>query len=278
MARSWRFYSREELAGALVYDSEGLLCGEVADLTLTEEQAFLDVQIRKCVGEVSVNTERLSRELQSRGLQVDGLTLAELVSLARGLGLDVPQLRVERDLTLLKMRIPVEDIQWIDHKTLQPRGEIKVILLKTPREAEFRGWKPGQFPKVPRRDEVKGKLVLSLSSGIVGLVEDVVVGAGELGLRVYRASGARELRWLAFINALKKANRWEIADALSREIDPYSSPRLTGEDVERALELARSIGGGDVEELASRYITESRDVLDIAWRTVRRLGDAVITE
>ncbi len=278
MSRGWRFYSRDELLGALVYDSEGLLCGEVAELTLTEERALLDVQVRKRVGEVAVDVERLSRELAGRGLQVEGLTLAELVSLARGLGLDVPQARVERELALLKLRVPVEEVLWIDRKVLHPRGEVKVVLLRTPREAEFRGWKPRPPPKVPRREDVRGKLVLSLSSGIVGVVDDVVVGAGELGLRVYRAAGARELRWLAFINALRKSGRGELAERLAREIDPYAAPRLAGEDAERALELVRALGGGEAERLLSGYLAESRDVVDIAWGSVSRLGDAVVVE
>lgn len=277
-AKRWRFYSEDEIKGALVYDSEGLFYGEAAGLTLLRTGAFLDVYLKRRMNETVVDVERLAEALAKKGLSVEGSTLSELIVLARETGVEIPLTKASRDISILKARVPVEEVLWIDHKSLQSHGEVVVVLLSTMREAIFRGIKPQPPPKYPDRGEVKGKLMLSLSSGIVGVVGDVVIGAGELGLRIYRATAAKELKWLAFINALKKARLEKIAERLAGEIDPYANPRLSGDEAARALELARKLGGSDVESLLQNYLSESRDVLDVPWSSVVRLGDAVVVK
>jgi len=269
-----RFYSEEEVRGALVYDCEGLLYGEVGGLALLDSGAFIDVYLRRRVGEPAVDVERLAGELGRRGLSVEGRGLAELVALARELGVEVPYRTLDRDLSFLKARVPVEEVLWVDCS----RPELKVVLLATPREAEFRGWRPRPPPRIPRRGDVEGRPVLSLSGGVLGFAEGVVVGPGEVGVRVRRSAGGREVGWLAFISALRRNGKGKLAERLAGEIDPYANPRLTGEAAERAVRLVRELGSSEDVELLMKHVSEPRDVVDVPWSSVVRLGDAVIVE
>ncbi len=273
-----KFYAEEELRGAKVYDCEGLLYGEAGGLVFLEDGAFIEVYVRRRIGDVAVDAERLSSDLARLGLQTGNATLEELVSLGRELGVDIPSRVVDREVSLLKARVPVEEILWFDSRNVAPFGELKVLLLATPREAEFRGWRPRPPAKWPKREEVRGKMVLSVSNGIVGVVEGVVVGIGGIGLRVARSGGDREVKWLAFTTALRRRGQDGLAERLAGEIDPYSNPRLKGADAERAARLVEELGSEEALELLAKHTVESKDVVDIPWSSVLRVGDAVITE
>ncbi|MEM2371208.1 MAG: hypothetical protein QW291_01565 [Thermofilaceae archaeon] len=273
-----RFYTEDELRGAKVYDCEGLLYGEAGGLTLLEEGVFIEVYLKRKIGEITVDRDKLFSNLMALGVYPENLTLVELVSLSRGLGLDIPSRTADAEISLLKARVPVEEVLWLDSRNVAPFGELKIIFLATPREAEFRGWRPKPPSKWPRKEDVKGKLVLSISNGIVGAVEEMVIGIGGVGLRVTRSSGGKEVKWLAFVTTLRRKGQDRLADRLTGEIDPYSNPRLTGGEAEKAFKLVKELGAEEDVELLAKHTVESKDTIDVPWSSVVRIGDAVVIE
>lgn len=273
-----RFYTEDELRGAKVYDCEGLLYGEVGGLALLEEGAFIEVHLKRKIGELTVDRDKLVSNLAALGVHAENLTLAELVSLSRGLGVDIPSRVADTEISFLKARVSVEEVLWLDSRNVAPFGELKILFLATPREAEFRGWRPKPPSKWPRKEDVKGKLMLSVSKGIIGSVEEVVIGIGGIGLRVARSSGVSEVRWLAFVTALRRKGQGGLADRLTEEIDPYGNPRLTGAEAEKAFKLVEELGSRENLELLAKHTVESKDTIDVPWSSVVRIGDAVVTE
>jgi len=267
------FYSQREIRGARIYDSEGLYYGDAGSLILREEGAYIEVFLTRSVGESVIDAEALYGELARRGLSTSGLTLEAAVEVARSEGIEIPRRRAEREVSLLKAYCPVSEIAWVDASI----PEFRVILLRTPREASFRGQPPLEPPAFPRPGEVDGKPVLSVSNGFLGFASEIVVGPGELGVRVARGGGSVELKWMQFIHGLKRRGASREADVLAGEIDPYANPRLSGALVERAREaVARVLGPAGVRELESYLEVSRSEYVDVPWSSVRKLGDALV--
>ena len=281
-----RFYTEGELKGALIYDSEGLYYGEAGRLILKDEQAYLEVYIRRKVGEVVVDDEALKRKLAAKGVAAPpDAVLEELIVLAREGGLEVPRKIVEKTVSLKKAMLPCEEIRWIDVKELRAEpyfGKTAVIFLKTPREARYRGQHASPPPKVPKPELVRGRLVLSETKGILGVAWEVAVGFGELGLRVYRIKGAeKKILWLAFITHLRKEGMADLAAELSEEIDPYRSSRLDLGMKDKIVAKLSELGAIDAVRLLDNFVEEGEEeslYVDVPWRKARKLGDAIIVE
>ena len=281
-----KFYSPQELRGALVYDSEGLLHGEIDGVEFSDN-VYLVVVIRRKVGELVVDEPGLKAALESRGkLLSDEMTLEELVALAKEAGVKVPRIVAGKELVLTKSKIPVGEVRWIDSKHVDVpglSGEVRVVLLRTPREANYRGSAGMERPPSPQPEELEGKLLLSLSRGILGVIGEVTVGFGAPGLRAFlKRSRDREVLWISYLRALRRLGLTSLVDRLYEYADPYKFPRLPGEKLREVREILRE---ANAPEEAYRLLDEhikilggERVYIDIPWPSVIKVGDAVICE
>lgn len=234
-----KFYDPEELLGALVVDSAGLVYGVVGGYRLAPEGVVLEAYVS-----LGVDADALRRALRERGVEPGGEGVEALVLAARRLGLEIPRVG-GREVRVLKGLVRPGEISLIDVKVLEnpstgAEERVGVVLLGSQREAEFRGLR---FSGGPVVDEgVVGKLCVSASNGVLGYVYGFVVGAGESGLRACRRRGRVELNWASF---LSEARRLAGEDAYYRLVgfrDPLKSPRLSGAEVEEARRLLSEMG------------------------------------
>lgn len=284
---SERFYTPEELKGALVVDSEGFIYGLVDRVFFSRDYAALDIVVKTKVGETVVDEAELRTRLVLKGYEVeDKETLEELVGLAKAAGIEVPRKVADREIKLRKAVLPISEIKWIDEKTINIGGEeerLRVVLLKKPREASYRGVRPSPKPLSPVPEDVRGKLVLSNSRGVMGVALEVTVGFGVPGIRVYtRKGGEKEISWISFITNLKRMGLGELADRMQEIADPYKTSRLPysrmGEIKERLKEL--NAPSRAMEILESSVVAGEKKAIyvDIPWSRVKRVSDAIIVD
>ncbi len=278
-----RFYSMEELRGALVVDSEALVYGVLGGARFTSDGVFLEVYVEYSVESAAPDYEKLASILRSRGVE-PGEALEDLVAAARSLGLEIPFKKTSRPLRLLKGLVPLGEVELIDSRQVGgPAGEGKresVVLLSTPREARYRGLRETPKPRSPVPGELLGKLVVSKTRGILGRVVEVVIGPGEPGLRA-SLTGALPgyLNWAALLRRIRR-ERPEAFEALANAIDYHREPRVGLERLEEVKAL--------IEEHAPEYLgvleeyivrEEARTgIRDVAWTSVLKVGDIVVTE
>ncbi len=282
-----RFYSLAELRGAIIVDSEGLIYGLLDDLRFLPDDVLLVAVVEASARDLVVDRDRLVEELRSRGVEVGGEdTLEYLVARAREEGLDIPVREAVRPMKLVKGFISIREVLWADKATLrkgEDLREVKVILLKTPREARFRGIRAQETLSIPKPEELKGKLVLSLSEGILGYAGDIVIGPGEPGLRAYKGMGVEGyINWLAFLSRLKKSGHRELYERLADYRDPLRNTRLDISLLGEVKRLLRELEAPPaVLGLLEQHV-DRRPVLgsyrDIPWSKVRKIRDVIIVE
>lgn len=281
-----RFYTPLELENAIVVDSVGMIYGRVGGVLFREDYSALEVYIEVKVGETIVDEEELKTRLTMKGYELNGReTLEELVSLARTAGLEVPRRSSDRELRLRKAQLMLSEIRWIDRKKLvTEEGEerITVVLLKTPREASYRGVEPEPKPRSPTLERVKGKLVLSESKGILGVAGELTVGFGVPGIRVYTSKAVeREIAWISFVTALRRSGLREIAEAMVEIADPYRNPRMPYSVVDKAREVLERMNAPEkAYRILERSIvaSEGKEIYtDVPWTAVRQVTDTIIT-
>ena len=148
--------------------------------------------------------------VDSEGLEygsVSGLEVSE-----EGVFLRVSERVVDpttgRELEHEKGLVPLSEVSAIAEG---PGGP--VVLLSTPREAEYRGVRPGP-PGPADLERAVGKLVVSADGRVLGRATSVVVGPGQPGLRV--SPSAVELAWLRFLRDLRRRERVEDGAVLRR--------------------------------------------------------------
>ncbi len=280
-----RFFSEDELRGALIVDSEGLVYGKAGYLKINASGVYIVGLVETRGRSIAVDKDRLVEMLLERGVHVSGSEELEyLVARAREEGLEVPYMEVEGSLEYVKGSIPVSEILWIDKAGLEfdgRREELTVIMLRTPREARYRGIHPQESPMLPRPEELEGKLVLSLEQGILGYAGEIVVGPGEPGIRVYRRRGSTGyINWLSLTKRLREAGYTEIYEALAEFRDPLKHSRLDLSLKQRVEEILRSM---KADETAFRMLGESivrgeeqSIYVDVAWSRVRKVREVIL--
>lgn len=283
-----RFFSAEELGGARVFDSEGLFYGLFDGYVVRGGVLFLRVVVEVSARQPVVDVDRLVEALRGRGVRVrPGEPLEVLVARARELGVDVPYRSAESRVRLLKALVPVSEVAVVDSRRLVRGSEEvveRVVVLRTPREARYRGRKPVlERPGVPPLEEVRGRLVVSLSEGILGYVEDLVIGPGEPGLRVSRSEGVSGyINWLGFLNSLKKRGLLRVYERLAEYRDPLVSPRLDLSLLPRVRELLEELGVVDkVSDLLEEFVVREPlrgSFVDVPWSRVLKVADIVLTK
>jgi hypothetical protein len=234
------------------------------------------------------STRNSEERLRKRGVSVEGSEdLDYLVALARRTGVDIPYTEDEPSVSLVKGKVSVSEVAWIDDgvfqdpETLEERKYV-VVLLKTPREARYRGLREEPYkPSTPTLESVRGKLVLSRSDGILGISGGLVVGPGELGVRAYRRYGGLGfINWIGFLNSLKKKGMESEYEELAMEWDPLINPRLPLARLREVKRRVSEISDSLAMELEAFIVRSDERALyrDIPWTRVVSVRDAIIVE
>ncbi len=264
-----RFYSEEELEGALVVDSEGLIYGRVSKISVEEDGVKLHVSVNVKAEVEEIDLEKLRYLLRDKISEEAGEE--EIVSLARSLGLEIPKKQVRMDLSHEKGIVPIEQIACI------AEGDgVRIVVLSTPREANYRGIKERK-PEYADLTGIKGKIVISLSGEVLGEATDVVISVGRPGIRVKRLSAKKTINWLRLLRDLKRERRNK-ALKLESKLDPYKNPKIP---VEEAGEVAELLREEEIDpNLLERYIEEpeGRSYVDVSWEKIKKIGDVVLVE
>ena len=278
-----RFYSLRQLTGALIIDSEALVYGVLEGLRFQGGGAYLLAVVYVEPSRAYIDVEWVRRLLESRGVSAAGIEDVEtLVKMAREHGVEVRYREAKSRVRLVKGLVPVSEVRLVDVKRVYRPGrgdeEVKVVLLSSPREARYRGHAIRHKPSAPKPDEVEGRLVVSETRGIIGYVMDVVIGPGELGLRVSVGGGGEEVNWIAFMDELRRRGLRRVYERLASHWNPYSTRRVSKALV---VELLKSLGdseSGEALRLVDKHVTGPPEgsYTDIPWSSVTKVGDVVL--
>ncbi len=281
---SRKFYSIQEIMGALIYDSEGLYYGYLCNIKID-----LSIKMYVCidfnVDDIVPDKERLVKLLRSKGLSVsEEETLEYLIYRAREEGIDIPKKKVSKSISMVKGVITIDDIQLIDDFIDYSSRERRIlILLDKPKEAMYRGIPISKKPPSITQENIKDKYVVSLSRGFLGRALEVVIGAKELGIRIKKKGNITGyISWLAFLNTLKKKGYMKLYNRLSEYIDPYTTPRIELKMLDQIMEFLRETSApGEVSDLIKKYIVveETGSMYeDIPLSNVLKIHDIIIVK
>ncbi len=280
------FFSYKEIVNAGIYDSEALYYGSVCGYELKEKP-----EIKACltfnIGERIPNVDELKKMLREKGLEVpEDITLEELVITARSEGLEIPYVEVESKISMVKGYVKLEDIVLIDTVYRPGPGynwRVAVIVLNKPREALYRGLPtPYNKPYIEYAEKTLGKVVVSLSEGILGVVEDIVFAPNNIGLRIEATNYRRgTIFWNNFLALLKTRGYSEHAELLEKNIGSHEKLdiRYYGYimdlfDKYKAPAEAYTLLNNNIEfeeEIIEKY-------RDLSWKKILRVGDIIIAE
>jgi len=196
------FFPLRSLVGALVVDSKGFRYGYLEEFD--GETMELVVRTYREVSREGVDLEKLleniRRHLSRRRLfgRIDveavvseelGLSgrprLADYLEYARLKGIEVPRELIREKVSDIKGRVSALEVENVGVTVfLDESGReriVRIILLKTPREAEYRG-AVGSLNLA----NIIGKRVIDVYGRYLGVVDDLVLGRG-LGIAVRMA-------------------------------------------------------------------------------------------
>lgn len=281
-----KFFGLDEIRDAMVVDSEGFIYGYVKDFQVVEDDVKLVVYISSKVNELVVDVEKLKSMLSTRASLRGDEPLELLVSIARRDGLDIPYKVAEKEFVWLKGFVSVSEIQLIDVKRVSVDNTdsiIKAVLLKTPREALFRGIPIQSAKPIYRVDQVLNKIVVSMSRGVLGIAKEVVVGAGEIGFRVYRVRSFKKVvNWIAFTAQVKKLGLRDAYERLVEFRDPYRFSKLDVSIAKDVEEVLKDLKEKDkVVVLLQEFVEVEPGAIefeDISSSDVVKVGDVVISK
>jgi sporulation protein YlmC with PRC-barrel domain len=280
-----KFFGLDEIKDAMVVDSEGFIYGYVKDFQVVEDDVKLAVYISSKVNELVVDVEKLKSVLSTRASLRGDEPLELLVSIARRDGLDIPYKVAEKEFVWLKGFVSVSEIQLIDVKRVSVDDTdsiIKMILLKTPREALFRGIPIQSAKPIYRVDQVLNKIVVSMSRGVLGIAKEVVVGAGEIGFRIYRVRSFKKvINWISFVAQVKKLGFRDAYEKLVEFRDPYRFSKLDISVVKNVEEILKDLKEKDkVMAILQEFIeveSGATEFEDIPFNDIVKVGDIVIS-
>ncbi len=276
---SQKFYPLDEYRDSLIVDSEGLIFGRGCG----HEYYLGGVRIKVCVEvkahRVIPDKDKLVEMLEHRGVDVPiDATLEFLVIRAREEGLDIPLIETTSDIKIVKSYIEPSEILLVDR---MPDARL-IVLLSKPKEALFRGISIQEEVPPPSPDLVEGKIVVSLSRGLVGFAQSIVLGPGEAGIRVAQAGrGEFYFAWLAYLSEVKKRGYSKIYTKLAEYVDPYKRKRLPIEALKEIEDmLLKENAPRELIELMGKYVKSegAGAFIDLPWSSIRKLRDIVIVE
>ncbi len=282
-----KFYSLDELYDALVYDSEGLFYGYVCGAEFTSSGIAIKVCIKYSREDLVPDIDRLRKILVERGVSIQvNSPLEYLVERARQEGIEIPLMKVEKELVFVKGLVDVKDIVLIDSVYVEDeRGKRRVtlVLLRTPRETLYRGASVQTIKPLPTREHLEKKLVVSISKGILGFVREVVIGPGEIGIRVSKSIGTKGyISWIGFLRELRSKGYIEYYEELANYIDPFRNARI---DISRLKEIEDKLleldSPKEIYNILRKHIViekSSESYEDIPWSHVLKVRDIIIVK
>ena len=205
----------EVLTNALVIDSEGFIYGRVEGIEVKEDDLLIKVYEEKGLEREEVDYEKLLQILfneyarRKRGFrrpkledfykevrrtlgipEKESIKTEDLIEYTKQIGLKIkiPKKSIRRVKKYVKGLVSVKEIRSIALTRLpQESGGVKdytIILLKTPRQAEYSGNFPPEKPPYLPPEKIKNMLVIRPDAKILGYADNLLIGAGIVGLRV----------------------------------------------------------------------------------------------
>ncbi len=301
-----RAYREDELMDATIVDSEGYIYGKVEKINIGENEIVIlayegKPDVKTVADFASLKADLLKGVKLSFGSKVRRVTpediLAESIRKELGLGLDerlsdehylkyaermgvsVPMVKATVERKEQKGNVSLNEIKTVKITVIgKEKGTkvIKIILLRKPKEAEFR--KIPIQTKVPYRSNeiIKDKLVLDVEGNAVGYVDSVVLFQGMPGIRVYvsKMSGQVSLSLLTrYLDESGQSN----AAALVRKhlLDPESHRyTVTTEELEDFMRQKKFSFRLPENVVGSQGAREF--VADIPWDEIQKIGDIVL--
>ncbi len=278
-----RYYPVKDLAGGHVYDLYGLYFGEICGYEYYMDRIRFRICISYSAKTTAPDIERLKEMIARRNVEVRGdEPLEYLIRIARELRVDIPYKTVDHMVRILKAYIDVDEIIQIDRYIYDGKPRI-IVLLNKPREALFRGWSREVEPKETYLSkEIIGKHVVSISNGYIGVVKDIVVGPGDMGVRVeYVKISEIYIAWLRFLNDLRRRGDLKTYNLLASIRDPLKHRRISIEEYDKLVEELKRRGVGEnIIKQIKEYIEYSSmpgGATDISYRRIMYVNDIVVT-
>jgi len=301
-----RAYREDELVDATIVDSEGYIYGKVERINIGENEIVVlayegKPDVKTVTDIVTLKSDLLKgvrmpfgskmrrmtpEDMLSESIRKDlGLSIDERLSdehymkYAERMGVSVPLVKATVERKEQKGTVSLNEIRTVRITVIgKEKGTkvIKIILLRKPKEAEFR--KIPIQTKVPYRstDVIKDKLVLDAEGNALGYVDSVVLFQGMPGIRIYvsKASGQVSLSLLArYLDEMGQSNAAALVrkHLLKPESHRYTVTTDELEDFMSEKKLSfrlpnNIIGGQDVKEF----------VADFPWDEIQKIGDIVL--
>jgi len=301
-----RAYREDELLDAAIIDSEGYVYGKVEKINIGENEivmlAYEGKPDVKTVADLASLKEDLLKGVRTtfgsklRRVTPDdtlnenvrkelGLKLEEAVNdehflkYAERMGVSIPMVKATVERKEQKGTISLNEIKTV-RITMIGKEEgtkvIKVILLRKPKEAEFR--KIPVQTKVPYRstEAIKDRLVLDIEGNALGYVDSVVLFQGVPGIRVYVSKMSAQVSLSLLTRHLEESGQSKSADLVRKHLLDPESHRYTVtveelEDFMRQRKLSFKLPESALGGQAAREF-----VADIPWEEIQKIGDVVL--
>ena len=301
-----RAYREDELVDATIVDSEGYIYGKVEKINIGENEIFVlayegkpDVKTVADVASLKADLLRgvkLSFGSKARRVTAEdilaesigkelGLGVGEQLSdehylkYAERMGVSVPMVKATVERKEQKGNVSLNEIKTVKITVVgKEKGTkvIKIILLRKPKEAEFR--KIPIQAKVPYRSTeiIRDKLVLDVEGNALGYVDSVVLFQGMPGIRVYVSKMSGQVSLSLLTRYLDESGQSNAAALVRKHLSDPESHRYTVttdelEDFMRKKKLSFRLPESVVGSQGTREF-----VADIPWDEVQKIGDIVL--
>lgn len=278
------YYTFSEIINAKIYDSEALFYGYLCGLEI-RDKPYLKVCLSFKTGEYVPDLNSLRIELKSRGLDIpESATIEELIGIARSEGVKIPYVKIDSKLELTKSFIALDEVATIDY-CFRPGAEsdlrIAIIILNKPREARYRGLEPPlNQPSLDVLSKARGRVVVSISEGILGFVEEIVLKPGDFGLRLDSNIRRRGyIKWKDFLSTLEAQGLSDLSKYLRGAVSPLDTLDLKYYGIVLDTLSRRSGDEKLVKILNNNVVFEEEyieEYIDISWSRVLKIGDIVV--
>lgn len=301
-----RAYREDELLDAAIIDSEGYVYGKVEKINIGESEVVVlayegkpDVKTIADVASLKADLlkdvrttfgSRLRRVTSDDILEENvrkelGLRLDEqlndehFLKYAERMGVSIPMVKATVERKEQKGMIGLSEIKTVRITMIgkeQGTRVIKVILLRKPKEAEFR--KIPVQTKVPYRstEAIKDRLVLDIEGNALGYVDSVVLFQGVPGIRVYVSKMSAQVSLSLLTRHLEEGGQSNTANLVRKHLLEPESHRYTVsieelEDFMRQRKLSFKLPESVLGSQAAREF-----VADIPWEEIQKIGDVVL--
>jgi len=301
-----RAYREDELLDALVIDSEGYVYGKVGKIKISEDEVLLLVNeykpdVKTVVDVASLKEELLKGAKKNFGSRLRRMTLSDILAkdvrkdlglglddqladehflkYAERLGIPIRYTKVASERKDQKGAVSLNEIKTIKTTVIgREKGTtvIRVILLREPKEAAFRGIPVQENAPYRSTEAVKDKLVLETNGQALGYVDSVVLFDSMPGIRVYVSKTGGLVNLSLLTRYLEESGQSDVADLMRKqlmnpELNRYNAEIEEVEDFMRQTRLSFRVP----EKIISSHHTREF-VADIPWNNIHKIGDVIL--